>query len=66
MLTREHVGTWTGPGILALVDGEWMHYLSREAPEDLREKAAALVGLDRPRITMRLVEDPEMPREGKR
>lgn len=55
-MTREHVGIWTGPGLLALVDGEWVHYLPREAPRDLREKATALVGTDRPRITITLAE----------
>ena len=48
-MIREHVGVWTGPGILVLVNGEWVHYMPREAPRDLRQVAAALVGTDRPR-----------------
>jgi hypothetical protein len=52
---RDHVGIWTGPGLLALVNGEWVHYLPRDAPRDLRQKATALVGTDRPRIGIRRV-----------
>ncbi len=54
---RQHVGTWNGPGVLALLDGQWVHYLLRDAPRDLRETAAALVGTDAPTITITLAED---------
>ena len=37
-MTQAHVGVWTGPGILALIDGEWIHYLPRDAPGDLGER----------------------------
>ncbi len=55
---REHVGIWTGPGLLALVNGQWVHYLPKDAPRDLTIQAAAVVGTDRPHICIRLVEDP--------
>lgn len=57
-MTHEHIGTWTGPGILALVNGEWRHYLVKDAPRDLRERATAMVGSDRPQITVSLATDP--------
>lgn len=53
-MSTEHVGTWTGPGILALLDGEWVHFLERDAPRDPRARAAAFVGMDRPTIAIRL------------
>jgi len=55
-MPRDHVGTWTGPGLLALVNGEWQHWLPRDAPRDLRQKATALVGTDRPQIGIRRVQ----------
>jgi len=57
-MTRDRVGVWTGPGLLALVNGAWQHWLPRDAPRDLRQKATALVGTDRPRIEIRLVKTP--------
>ncbi len=54
---RQHVGVWSGPGILALVDGEWQHWLPSDAPRDLRETATALVGTDTPMITITRAED---------
>ena len=57
-MSRDRAGTWTGPGLLALVDGEWMYYDLRDAPRDLRKTATALVGTDRPRIEIRLVKTP--------
>ncbi len=42
-MTREHPGVWTGPGILALVNGEWIHYVPRDAPRDPLERGTALV-----------------------
>lgn len=54
-MSREHVGTWTGPGMLALLDGDWIYFTEQDAPRDLRARAAALVGLDGPRIAIRLV-----------
>ncbi|MFI5338450.1 MAG: hypothetical protein ACHQ7N_01255 [Candidatus Methylomirabilales bacterium] len=55
LVTQQHVGVWTGPGVLALIDGEWVHYLPRDVPQDLRMRASAFVGLDQPTITIRLV-----------
>jgi len=56
-VTREHTGVWTGPGILALVDAEWVHYLPQDVPQDLRERATVMGVTDRPRISIRLAED---------
>ena len=53
LVTREHTGVWTGPGVLALIDGEWIHY----APRDLRARAPAFVGMDRPTIAIRVAEE---------
>ncbi len=55
---REHTGVWAGPGALGLIDGVWHHWLPSDAPRDLTARAVPLVGTDRPRITIRLVEDP--------
>ncbi len=52
---------WTGAGVLALIDGEWTHFLPRDVPRDLRARASALVGLDRPTIVIRLAEGPDIP-----
>ena len=56
-MTQEHVGVWTGPGVLALVNGEWVHFPAREAPRDLRARASAFVGMDRPTIAIRVAEE---------
>jgi hypothetical protein len=56
LVKQEHIGVWTGPGILALVDGEWTHYLPRDVPRDLRARASAFVGMDRPTIIIRRAE----------
>ena len=60
---KAHTGTWAGPGLLALIDGEWVHFYEREAPRDLRARATALVGLDRPTITIRLAQEKPRPHE---
>ncbi len=54
---RERTGVWAGPGILALVDGVWHHWLPSDAPRDLTARAVPLVGTDRPRITITLGKD---------
>ncbi len=65
-MPRDRVGIWTDPGLLALVNGEWQHWLPRDAPRDLRQKATALVGTDRPRISIRLVRVPRRKARRKR
>jgi len=60
-VTQEHVGVWTGPGVLALIDGEWVHYPPRDVPRDLRARASAFVGLDRPTIAIRRAEGSGIP-----
>ncbi|HLG44084.1 MAG TPA: hypothetical protein VI337_03625 [Nitrospirales bacterium] len=52
-MSREHVGVWTGPGVLALIDEEWVHYAPQDVPRDLRARASAFVGMDRPTIGIR-------------
>lgn len=59
-----HVGTWRGPGILALIGDEWRYLdpatLSRADVRRLREQARATVGVDGPVISItRAGERPE-------
>ena len=57
---RHNIGTWSGPGILLLVDGKWLHVdPSRMTPEEaaiLEARSSACVGRDNPMINIQRVD----------
>lgn len=48
---KPRIGTWKGPGVLLLIDGNWLYYTKRDASK-VRTLATCIVGTDEPVIAI--------------